>query len=100
MVDAHQMRVYFFFAGYLILLFALRALVKSRRRERSALCAARITKLALASVGVSGAVFIAAVVVALILGGAEAVSAVMSKMIYAVPAIAIVLIPFINKRLS
>lgn len=98
--DSQHARMYLVFAAYIVLLLAVRALAKTSQASVSTAGWAKGMKVIIGSVAVSGAFFLCGVVLAVVIGGSEAVETVIPKLLYAVPAIAIVSAPFLIKRMS
>jgi hypothetical protein len=93
-------RMFLFFAAYLALLMAVRAMLKSRQQESSRMGAKKLIIVAIASVGIGGVAFIVIVVLAFMLNGAEALGSVMGQIFFLVPAITIAAVPFVLKYLK
>lgn len=98
--DAQRVRMYLVFAGYIALLLAIRSLTKANRQTVAATGCARGVKVAIGSIATSGAFFLCGVVLSVVIGGSGAVETVMPKLLYLVPAIAIISAPWISKRMS
>lgn len=98
--DAQRVRMYFVFAAYVILLLAVRSLMRTNQERPPAAGWGKRIKVAIGSIAVGGTFFLCGVVLSVVIGGAEAVENVMPKLLYAIPAIAILSAPFLSKRMS
>lgn len=98
--DAQRVRMYFVFALYVTLLLAVLSLMRANQERRAATGWGKRIKVAIGSIAVGGAFFLCGVVLSVVIGGAEAIENVMPKLLYAIPAIAILSAPFISKRMS
>lgn len=98
--DAQRVRMYFVFALYVTLLLAVRSLMRANQERPAATGWGKRIKVAIGSIAVGGAVFLCGVVLSVVIGGAEAIENVVPKLLYAIPAIAILSAPFLSKRMS
>ena len=100
-VEDQRNRMLIVFFAYLVLLFAIRAVLnRMPARSVAANPTAQKFKIAIAAIGVGGAGFIVMAVIGFVLGGAEMLTAMMTRMLLIVPAIALAVSPLIKRSLK
>jgi membrane protease YdiL (CAAX protease family) len=97
---SQSVRMYLVFAAYLSLLFGVRALLKKQAPKSSVGKGWRMLKLTVGSLSIGGGVYILGIVLSLVLGGADMVGAAILPLLYAAPAVAILVLPFLSKHMT
>lgn len=91
--------MYIFFALYLVLLISIRSLLKQKAPGPAQFGIGRIAKVTVGSIAIGGGLFIAIAVAASMLFGIDGMRQLVSKMIYVVPAIALIAAPFVSRKM-
>jgi hypothetical protein len=94
--ESQVARMYVVFGAYLVLLFAVRWLLRATgtRAQKGWL---RTMKLGVASIAVGGTAYVLGIVLCVVIGGADAVGSMVVPLLLAVPAVAIAFLPFAAK---
>jgi predicted membrane channel-forming protein YqfA (hemolysin III family) len=95
-----DIRMYLVFAAYLLLLFGVRSLLKTRVASRPHNQWWRVLRLTVASISIAGAAYVLGIVLTFVFGGPGSVGPMMLPLLCAAPAVALALLPLVSKHMT